>query len=197
MENSEPDTLGAHYKIACGDDDELLVYGDTNMFLFLRFVLLASAHTHLLHEFQLHSVFAFARMFSLHRFIYERLLIAKKLCSTPHNTPIKQIKHAIEGKHDEEEDTKEETEDELDNFTQFLSTLHAIVEGTCDNSRFEEHCRYVSNVCCVQGSYLSLIVFCIFSELSQLVFTIIKELDGNREFPFAQYRETDCTGLCS
>merc|ERR1712048_534965 len=76
----------------------------------------------------------------LHRFIYERLLIAKKLCSTIHTTPIKQIKHAIEGKQDDE-DTKEETEDELDNFTQFLSTLHAIVEGTCDNSRFEEHCR--------------------------------------------------------
>jgi hypothetical protein len=107
--------------IASGNKDDQSVYGDTNMFLFLR----------------------------LHRFIYERLSIAKKLCSMPHNTPINRIKHPLDKKEDEKdgkkegkkEDEKEAMDDELDNFTVFLSTLFAVVAGTCDNSRFEEHCR--------------------------------------------------------
>ena len=83
---------------------------------------------------------------SLHRFIYERLLIAKKLCSMSHNTPLNRVKHPIDEKDEGEEDTKDATDDQLDNFTHFLSTLHAVVEGTCDNSRFEEHCRHVARV---------------------------------------------------
>ena len=153
MEKSEGDALDSHFKIATGGDDELLVYGDTNMFLFLRFVLLASRNTLILYMSSDCTRSSFARICSLHRFIYERLSLAKKLCATPNNSPIKQLKHPTEEKKDDEEESKE-TEDELDNFTQFLSTLHAIVEGTCDNSRFEEHCRYFPSVCCVAGSYL-------------------------------------------
>lgn len=69
----------------------------------------------------------------------------------PHNTPINRIKHPLDKKEDEKDDKKEDKkedgkeamDDELDNFTVFLSTLYAVVAGTCDNSRFEEHCRYI------------------------------------------------------
>ena len=94
----------------------------------------------------------------LHRFIYERISIAKKLCSISHNTPLNRIKHPYENENDtktnpEDADiaeadpveSKKNKDDEDGNFTQFLSSLYAVVDGTCDNSRFEDHCRWASN----------------------------------------------------
>ena len=90
----------------------------------------------------------------LHRFIYERISIAKKLCSISHNTPLNRIKHPYENENEaatNKEDgdkakagaveTKKSSGDEDSNFTQFLSSLYAVVDSTCDNSRFEDHCR--------------------------------------------------------
>jgi len=113
---------------------ETVVYGSINMFLFLR----------------------------LHRFIYERISIAKKLCSISHNTPLNRIKHPYESENETAinkkdgdiakagaVETKKNNGDEDNNFTQFLSSLYAVVDNTCDNSRFEDHCRNLMGT----GSY--------------------------------------------
>lgn len=75
-----------------------------------------------------------------------------------HNTPLNRIKHPyedenkadripLEGEGAETAKTDAattKTHEEHSDFTHFLSTLYAVVDGTCDNSRFEDHCRSVA-----------------------------------------------------
>ena len=94
----------------------------------------------------------------LHRFIYERIAIAKKLCSMPHNTPLNRIKHPYENENEVASSPESKGADATKasisktnkdavkghgDFTHFLSTLYAVVDSTCDNSRFEDHCRWI------------------------------------------------------